>query len=65
MADLRKVNPSGIGNETAIIVLHRGKKTVYPVPYQIWSKKNNRIIVEVREAKPLNDATLLIHRAFW
>ena len=57
VADLRKVKPFGIGNETAIIVLQRGKKTVYPVPYEIWSKKNNRIIIKEGEAKPLNDAT--------
>jgi len=55
VADLRKVNPFGIGNETAIIVLKREDKTVYPVPYETWSKSDGEIVVEKGEAKPSND----------
>lgn len=55
VADLRKVNPFGIGNETAIIVLKRGAKTVYPVPYEMWLKNDGEIVVEKGEAKPSND----------
>jgi len=55
VADLRKVNPFGIGNETAIIVLKRGDKTVYPVPYETWSKSDGEIVVEKGEAKPSID----------
>ena len=57
VADLRKVNPFGISNEPAIIVLGKGKETVYPVPYEIWLKKDGRIFVEEGEAKPSKDVT--------
>lgn len=57
VADLREVNPFGISNETAIIVLEKGKETVYPVPYEIWLRKDGRIFVEEVEAKPSKNVT--------
>ena len=35
-------------------MLQRGAKTVYPVPYEIWSKNNGEIVVEKSTAKPSN-----------
>jgi len=55
VADLRQVNPFGIANETAIIVLQKGKRTVYPVPYEIWTRNHHQIEVEAVQAQPASE----------
>jgi type I restriction-modification system DNA methylase subunit len=38
--DLVSIQPfEGAANKTAAIILKKGEKTVYPVPYIVWSKK--------------------------
>ncbi|HID64069.1 MAG TPA: hypothetical protein EYP49_15225 [Anaerolineae bacterium] len=64
VADLRQVNPFGIANETAIVVLQKGERTVYPVPYEIWrhpepvegSKNLHQIEVETGQARPASES---------
>lgn len=56
VADLRQVNPFGIANETAIIVLQKGERTVYPVPYEIWTRSHHQIEVEMAQAQPVSES---------
>lgn len=56
VADLRQVNPFGIANETAIVVLKKGERTVYPVPYEIWLKNHHQIEIETRQAQPASES---------
>lgn len=51
-ADLRALDPFGIGNETAILVLEKGAPTVYPIAYDIWSKPNGQIEIKTERAQP-------------
>lgn len=38
--DLASVQPfEGAANKTALVILQKGKKTKYPVPYLVWTKK--------------------------
>jgi len=51
-ADLRALDPFGIGNETAILVLEKGALTTYPVAYDIWSQPNGHIETKAERAQP-------------
>jgi len=51
-ADLRALDPFGIGNETAILVLEKGAPTAYPVDYEIWSKPNGHLAIKAERAQP-------------
>ena len=38
--DMVELKPfEGVGNRTAIVILQKGRKTEYPVPYNYWTKK--------------------------
>ena len=40
--DFTMINPfEGASNKPAAIILQKGDKTIYPVPYFIWNKKSN------------------------
>ncbi len=58
VADLRQINPFGIANETAIIVLQKGERTAYPLPYEIWSKADGHFEIATFEAQPSSMADL-------
>ncbi len=51
-ADLRALDPFGIGNETAILVLEKGAPTVYPIAYDIWAKPNGHLEIKAERAQP-------------
>ena len=51
-ADLRALDPFGIGNETAILVLEKGAPTTYPVNYEIWSQPNGQFEIKTERAQP-------------
>jgi len=51
-ADLRALDPFGIGNETAILVLEKGAPTTYPVAHDIWSQSNGHIAIRAERAQP-------------
>jgi len=56
--DLASVQPfEGAVNKTAAIILTKGKKTTYPVPYTLWTRKKGigKIITSLNldKAKPL------------
>lgn len=51
-ADLRALDPFGIGNETAILVLEKGAPTIYPIAYDIWSKPNGHLEIKTERAQP-------------
>jgi len=52
VADLRDLDPFGIGNETAILVLEKGTPTAYPIDYDIWSKPNGHLEIKTERAQP-------------
>ena len=52
-ADLRALDPFGIGNETAILVLEKGAPTIYPIDYDIWSKPNGHLEIKAERAQPI------------
>jgi hypothetical protein len=45
----------GVGNRTSIIILQKGKKTRYPVPYNYWVKKVKG--VGIKDSLQLEDVT--------
>lgn len=55
-ADLRALDPFGIGNETAILVLEKGAPTTYPIEYDIWSKPNGHLEIKTERAQPSRSA---------
>lgn len=54
VADLRRLNPFGIRNEAAIIVLQKGAPTEYPIIYENWSRENGDIEITSHQARPAN-----------
>lgn len=49
--DMVKLRPfEGASNRTACFVLQKGHKTVFPVPYQVWDRKNRGAL---RDVEPL------------
>jgi hypothetical protein len=63
--DLASIQPfEGATNKTAAIVLKKGEKTEYPVPYTVWVKKKDagRIAPEksLKEVKPLLSKKIFI-----
>ena len=63
--DLASIQPfEGATNKTAAIVLRKGEKTEYPVPYTVWVKKKDagRIAPEksLKEVKPLLSKKIFI-----
>jgi len=63
--DLASIQPfEGANNKTAAIVLRKGEKTEYPVPYTVWVKKKDagRIAPEksLKEVKPLLSKKIFI-----
>lgn len=69
VADLRELDPFGIANETAILILQKGAATVYPVTYEIWTRRNGRIEIQAEQAQPANEKDLsspwIIPNADW
>lgn len=59
--DLVSVLPfEGAANKTAAIILKRGEKTEYPVPYIVWTKKKG--VGKISTDKLLNEVLLLLQR---
>jgi hypothetical protein len=58
VADLRELDPFGIANEAAILVLEKGTPTVYPVAYEIWTRSNGQIEIQAEQAQPANETNL-------
>ncbi|ROL57494.1 hypothetical protein D9V87_09560 [Bacteroidetes/Chlorobi group bacterium MS-B_bin-24] len=63
--DLAAIQPfEGANNKTAAIVIKKGEKTEYPVPYTVWVKKKDagRIAPEksLKEVKPLLSKKIFI-----
>ena len=56
--DLRALDPFGIANETAILVLEKGEKTSYPVEYEIWSRNNGQVETKAERAQPVHASDL-------
>ncbi|MDZ7291134.1 MAG: SAM-dependent methyltransferase [candidate division KSB1 bacterium] len=56
VADLRPLNPFGIANETALIVLQKGAQTEFPVVYESWSRKNGHVATTSQMAQPSRPA---------
>lgn len=50
--DMVKLKPfEGAANRTSVVICEKGKKTLYPVPYTLWSKKTKR--VQLPDESPL------------
>jgi hypothetical protein len=58
VADLRALDPFGLGNETAILVLQKGAETTYPVEYEIWSRNDGQIEMKTERAQPIRATEL-------
>ncbi|HOV31908.1 MAG TPA: N-6 DNA methylase [Candidatus Hydrogenedens sp.] len=59
--DLASVQPfEGATNKTAAIILKKGEKTEYPVPYFIWTKKKN--VGKIATNKPLKEVLSLLKK---
>lgn len=59
--DLVSIQPfEGAANKTAAIILEKGKKTEYPLPYYVWTKKKG--IGKIATDKLLNEVLLLLQR---
>lgn len=59
--DLVSIQPfEGATNKTAAIILKRGEKTEYPVPYIVWSKKKG--VGKIATDKLLSDTLPLLQR---
>ena len=54
--DMVELKPfEGVGNRTSIVILQKGKKTKYPVPYNYWVKKVKG--VGIKDDLKLEDVT--------
>lgn len=52
--DMVEIKPfEGVGNRTSIVILQKGRKTEYPVPYNYWVKKTKG--VGIKDDLPLDD----------
>jgi len=59
--DLVTIQPfEGAANKTAMIILKKGEKTKYPVPYFIWEKKKG--VGKIPTDKLLNEVSALLQR---
>jgi type I restriction-modification system DNA methylase subunit len=59
--DLVSIQPfEGATNKTAAIILKKGEKTKYPVPYFVWSKKKG--VGRIATDKLLDEVSKLIYR---
>jgi SAM-dependent methyltransferase len=59
--DLATIQPfEGATNKTALIVLKKGEKTKYPVPYILWTKK--RGVGRIPTNIPLKDAIVFLQK---
>ena len=59
--DLASIKPfEGASNKTAAIILKKGEKTKYPLPYIVWSKKKG--IGKISTDKPINEVLPLLKR---
>jgi len=56
--DLRALDPFGIANETAILVLEKNAPTVYPVAYEIWTRPHGQIEIQAEQAQPADETDL-------
>jgi hypothetical protein len=55
--DMVELKPfPGVGNRTAVMILQKGLKTKYPVPYEYWKKKNR---TSLKPAMTLNEVSEL------
>lgn len=54
--DMVELKPfEGLGNRTSIVILQKGRKTKYPVPYNYWIKKVKR--KSIKDDLPLDEVT--------
>jgi len=59
--DLASIQPfEGATNKTAAIILKKGEKTEYPVPYIVWSKKKG--VGKIATDKLLDEVLILLNR---
>jgi hypothetical protein len=59
--DLATIQPfEGATNKTALIVLKKGEKTKYPLPYILWTKK--RDVGRIPTNIPLKDAIVFLQK---
>jgi type I restriction-modification system DNA methylase subunit len=59
--DLATIQPfEGAANKTAIIILKKGEKTKFPVPYYIWTKKKG--VGKIPTDKLLNEVSTLLQK---
>ncbi|MEO0070703.1 MAG: hypothetical protein ABIK39_01260, partial [candidate division WOR-3 bacterium] len=59
--DLVSVKPfEGAANKTAVIILKKGERTKYPLPYYVWTRK--RGVGKIATDKSYNDAITLLQK---
>lgn len=59
--DLVSVQPfEGAANKTALIILKKGKETIYPVPYIVWQRKKG--VGKIATDKILSDVLFLLKK---
>jgi hypothetical protein len=58
LVDIKPFQP--IQSETSLIIMEKGNKTSYPVPYFIWKMKDNKSPTEISEDTPLSKVLELV-----
>jgi hypothetical protein len=59
LVDIKPFQP--IQSETSLIVIEKGNKTSYPVPYFIWKMKDDKSPTEISEDFPLSKVLKLVN----